>query len=242
MKRTKENSISLVKSHIPIWLGSLLVEDRFLGLYQSILSPDEHERARLFKFPKDRIRYIKGRYLLRQISGLYLNEPPQKIRFGYNDHRKPFFLHHPEIFFNLSHSNDLIAIAMTRQSDIGVDLEYINPDMDHDSVSRTVFSRPEVEYFDKGKGDDKIDRFFELWTRKEAFIKALGYGFSMPIDLKDINVLEEKVGFVKTSPGFSDAIDPDWTLHSFKPETGYKAAIAFRKPPVKIRYHKVLGN
>ncbi len=108
--------------------------------------------------------------------------------------------------------------------------------MDHDSVSQTVFSRPEIEFLDKSVGNQKIDRFFELWTRKEAFIKALGYGFSMPIDLKEINVLGQKVALINHSPGHEVAIAPDWALHSFEPGPGYKAAISLRNLSVNISY------
>ena len=228
MKRTKEKTIPSLQSHIPIWLGSLLVEDGLLGLYHSILSPDERERAKLFKFPKDRNRYIKGRYLLRQISALYLDESPQSIRFGYNEYGKPFFKDYPAYFFNLSHSNELFALVLTNNDEIGIDIEFIQNDMDFLDVGNTVFSTTELLELSRQPEEQIARKFYEFWTRKESLIKAFGYGFSMPVDIKDISVNEDQVKFYSQAQMKKIGADQDWKIQSFEPKPGFMGAITYR--------------
>ncbi|HRI60694.1 MAG TPA: 4'-phosphopantetheinyl transferase superfamily protein, partial [Saprospiraceae bacterium] len=169
---------------IHLWLVRLDIAEsqyRYLG---DLLSPDEQQRAKKFTFDQHRARFIAGRGFLRSILGKYLQMEPAQIRFQYNTWGKPALdpsLGINTFHFNLSHSNGLALFAFTQAGPIGVDIENIRPQTDIEQTGALVFSSSELAALQSLSPEIRRITFFQFWTRKEAFMKAKGDGFSLPL-------------------------------------------------------------
>lgn len=161
-------------------LGSATVYD--------MLSPDEVERAARFYFMRDRQRFILARGMLRSLLGLYTGMPPQEIRFQYLASGKPRLKSCNDLEFNLAHSEELVVLAIARSRAVGVDVERFRPVPDMDQVATMTFSRAEQGALSALGGDQRLVGFFNCWTRKEAYAKALGDGLGLPLDAFDVSV------------------------------------------------------
>ncbi len=233
----KDSSISPIQNSVQIWIADL---ENLMGdiiNYRELLTEDEIYRADRYKFYRDSACFIKGRYLMRMLSAHYLDSKPSSIQFDYNSFGKPSFQNDLRLFFNLSHSRNMVVFVLTDISEIGIDIEYVDKNLDHLDIGKSVFSDSEMDLLTAVPGSKRAEKFFELWTRKEAFIKALGYGFSMPVDLKEINVLSQQLAFESRTYDHNLPFDPSWMLYSFEPEPNYKAAICLRELPGKISFN-----
>jgi phosphopantetheine--protein transferase-like protein len=153
--------------------GSLLT---ILSCLERYISNDEKKRAARFHFTEDRNTYITSHALVRLIISKKLKTDPLLINYIVGKYNKPGLKDDP-LFFNLAHTRDAFALAFTSDFPVGIDLEKINRKIDFHSIAKTYFSRKECEFILKhNKGAD--ERFFLLWTRKEALLKALGTGIT----------------------------------------------------------------
>ena len=155
-----------------------------------ILSEQEIKRAEQFYFEKDKNRFIIHRGFLRTILGNYLNIEPYKIKFEYQKLGKPFIDTTPQIFFNSSHSNNIGLFAISKAGDIGVDVEFIRPLTDINLLTKRFFAREEYQLIFSLPEKEGLEKFFEMWTLKEAFLKATGEGIGS--GLKDVSVSFDK--------------------------------------------------
>jgi 4'-phosphopantetheinyl transferase len=175
-------------NELHLWeISSLLHESKFT----QFLTPEELTHAHKFLQEKDKNRYIVARASLKKILSLYLKIPTNEIEFEYNEYGKPALLQELNSFsiqFNISHSHELILLAFTLHHKIGVDIEYKKQLADLDSIAKTVFSHTEYSYWQKVAVENKLNLFYQLWTYKEALIKALSFGFSY--DTKNFTVTE----------------------------------------------------
>lgn len=176
------------------------------------LSDSERQRARRFRFDRDRRRFIVARARLRQLLAARLRTRPEAIEFVYGKHGKPALA--PRFAdtgwrFNVSHCNEVAVYAFSRGGEIGIDVEAIRAVREADGIAARFFSRRENEAYLALAPRDKPLGFFNCWTRKEAFVKALGDGLSMPLDQFDVSL----------APA-------GWRLHSFFPLPGFIAALA----------------
>jgi 4'-phosphopantetheinyl transferase len=153
---------------------------------KGFLSFDEREKAGRFVFERDRQRYIIRRALLRMILGRYLALRPAEILFRYNLYGKPM-LDNKDLFFNLSSSFDCTIYAVANGRQVGVDIEKVRAFSEMKSVARRSFSPAEFKFFCSREKAAKQKLFFKYWTRKEALIKAIGSGLSIPLDTFDVS-------------------------------------------------------
>jgi len=177
----------------------------------AILSPAERDRASRFYAERDRIRYQNAHTALRQILARYTNHQPQTLEFQLNQYGKPSLINAPAVEFNLSHSNSLALIAI-HPSPVGVDIEHLRANFDVVALAERYFAPAETELV---RAD--AERFFEFWTRKEAFIKAIGMGVSFPLQ-----------GFDTCHPRISiypPETQSEWYAHTFHPAPAYIAAV-----------------
>lgn len=200
-----------------------------------VLADDERARADRFHFDKHRRRYIVGRGVLRHLLGAALGLAPGRIAFDYGPHGKPAVAG-AGLAFNLSNSSDLAVIALGGGSPLGVDVERLRAMDDADAIAQRFFSAPEVEAFRRLDPGDRDHGFFRCWTRKEAYIKAIGDGLTMPLD-------RFQVAFDRGQPSRFLAIGDDpsesshWQLLHFDPAPGYLAALAVRGAEPEVRTH-----
>jgi phosphopantetheinyl transferase len=152
------------------------------------LSAEEKERADLFHFEEDRITYISCHALLRIVLSRKLGKDPFEILFVRDIHNKPA-LNRSKLNFNLTHTRNAFAFAVSPRNYVGIDMEQATRKADYSSIIKNYFSEADQRYID-GADSDSAYRFFLLWTRKEALLKALGVG--VITDLKQYSVSDGK--------------------------------------------------
>jgi 4'-phosphopantetheinyl transferase len=212
---------------VHIWLVGLDAGPPELEYFRSLLASDEVSRAQSFRTEKLRHRFTTARGILRCLLARYLHREPAAIEFTYGGNGKPeISVPRTDVRFSLSHSADLVACALTRECAIGVDVEFERPIEDAAQVARRFFHPAEYRDLVSLPESARLSGFYAGWTRKEAVIKALGGGLSIPLDSFRVTLLpgeEPRLEFDNAPPGV-----PDWTLRKLAPPTGYAGAVAYR--------------
>jgi len=223
--------LSLPRNEIHIWCASLDVPSSTARSLLKLLSPDEVDRADSFYFEPERSRFIIRRGCLRMILSRYLGVLPEGLCYLYNSFGKPSLntkTAQNGIYFNVSHSNELALFAFSMQKEIGVDIEYIRSDIEIDQIAQTLFSSPEKHSLDSLTDRDKLEGFYNCWTRKEAFIKAIGMGLSIPLDQFDVSLVPGEAPFLLALRSELTDIEK-WTILDLQPAPGYVGALAIEK-------------
>lgn len=209
---------------VDLWLWPLTSASGAEEEHWQLLSEDERARADRFVFAKHRRRFIHGRGRLRQILASYLDVAPQMLAFEASAYGKPSLAGAPGLHFNLSHSEDLGALGVSTDVELGVDIEWIRP-LKEDIANR-YFAPRECDALQALPAALQPRAFFECWTRKEAYIKASGEGLSLPLDSFEV-AFGPDIGarFLRIDAPVNQA-PADWRLHSFEPAPGCIGAIA----------------
>ena len=160
------------------------------------LSEDERSRADRFKREFLRRNFVAARGNLRRLLAQRLGCLAQEIQFSYGDRGKPYIRDY-DIYFNLAHSQDLAIYAICSDREVGIDLEYINPECDFEGIARRYFLRSEQQIIqrlgDRNKDSARL-AFYQAWTLKEAYGKATGQGIANILDAIDVSPLLEISG------------------------------------------------
>jgi 4'-phosphopantetheinyl transferase len=147
---------------------------------RALLSQDERDRADRFYFERDRVRFVLCRGILRRLLAHHLQIPPNRVQFAYNAYGKPGLAgDNPAqtLCFNVSHSQQTALFAMTLNRSVGVDLEYVRP-VEVLQLADRFFSEAETQWLRSLPAPEQPTAFFQLWTAKEAYLKAIGTGLS----------------------------------------------------------------
>ncbi|MDH7640443.1 4'-phosphopantetheinyl transferase family protein [Sphingomonas oryzagri] len=153
----------------------------------ALIDGGERQRAGQFRFERDRRRFIVRRARLREILGERIGAPPARLRFEAGSHGKPRLPGHP-CHFSASHSGERMLVAVGSQ-EVGCDIERIVPDLDWQPIAGRFFTPIEQQAL--LSAPNGLRSFFRCWTRKEAFVKALGLGLSYPLDSFDVTIGED---------------------------------------------------
>jgi len=192
----------------------------------ALLSDAERQRASRFLFDRDRDRFIVGRARLRQLLAARLGTRPESVELVYGAHGKPALARwfaDSDLRFNLSHCDDVTLYAFSFGREIGVDVEAVRVIRDADDIAARFFSHRENQAYRALEPRDRPLGFFQCWTRKEAFIKALGDGLSYPLDRFDVSLtpgVPAEILRVAAVPG-----DCGWRMESLSPASGFVAAV-----------------
>lgn len=195
----------------------------------SLLDDAERERASRFHFAHDRHAYIAAHALLRAMLSLKAPRPPADWRFSTGAHGKPEVVREPDIpplSFNLSHTRGLVAVALTLTHDVGIDVEAIEPKRLSLALAERFFAPAEVALLRATPAEALPEKLFAVWTLKEACIKAMGRGLSLPLDAFTLALDPLAIHF-------SGALDerPDhWLLRRLAPTPTHTLALAVRHP------------
>lgn len=168
---------------VDVWLGFLAdVPPSLEAAYERLLDPGERLRHQRYKVEGARREFLVGRALVRTVLSRYAPTAPADWRFEANEYGRPAIVGTaPGLVFNLSHTRGLAALAVARDCDLGIDVESVDrPSATHDLAGR-YFSSSEAAYVRQG-GAMLAERFFAVWTLKEAYIKARGMGLALPLD------------------------------------------------------------
>ena len=185
--------VPLKDADLHVWLAHLPSEKAHLLHLVSLLSADEQERATRFRFDEHRERWQLARGVLRTLLGTYLGVNPESLRFTYGEHGKPLL---PEtgIHFNTSHSGDYAVFAFTRAGKVGVDVERVKDEVSRgEEIARKYFAPGEFQQWQALPESERARGFFEVWTRKEAFVKARGDGLFSGLDQFETSSHEPRI-------------------------------------------------
>jgi 4'-phosphopantetheinyl transferase len=193
----------------------------------ALLSEEERKRAGRFVFDRDRRRFTVARATLRELLASRLGMRPESVELVHGARGKPALARgfsRDDLRFNLSHCKDVAVYALTRGRDVGVDVEAVRVMPDGDDIAARFFSVRENETYRALDVRDKPLAFFNCWTRKEAFIKALGHGLHHPLDSFDVSLLAGEPGRI-LRVGNTSGEHCGWQLRSFVPCPGYVGAV-----------------
>jgi len=236
------NHLTLGAEDVHVWRASLDVTPTIVDSLRQFLSADELVRAGRFHFESDRKHFIVARGYLRAILSRYLKRPAEEIKFVYGEQGKPQLTGScrgsQSFYFNLAHSDGLAIYGMTRVGEIGIDIERIRPEFTGDDIATRFFSPGEVSCLNAMPKDVRPEAFFNCWTRKEAFIKAIGMGLSLPLDQFEVTLAPgEPAQLVRTT--WDDNEASRWSIKSIDVAVGYVAAVAVAAQNWFLEYRDV---
>lgn len=229
-------NLKLSPDYLDIWQVPLSPSPR-MDRYRALLSRDELDRCGRFKSEKRRREYTIIRGLLRLLIGRCMDVDPSTFEFAYTEHQKPYLpaasLGVP-ISFNITHSHNLALIALTLERMIGVDIEFIRHNVEFRKLAKRFFSKQESRALDAYDDTLLPAAFFACWTRKEAFVKALGDGiafglhdFTVSVDPRDREVA------LLTDRDSNES--GKWSIINLDIVSDYAAAIAANGEKFKLR-------
>ena len=229
------NPPPLPSGAVHVWKIPLASARAALNDLPSLLSETERERASRFTFEKDQARFTSCRASLRILLGRYTGIAPGKLTFRYEPQGKPALAGVPGWQFNVSHSRDLAAIAISRYDAVGIDLERIDPDFPRNEVAPDILAADEIRDLALLPVASQPDYFFQLWTLKEALLKSAGGGLSL--DPRDIRIrlgpnLDPEL--ISAPPDFTHA-----TLHRFSLDPSYSSALAVLARVSDLSFHSL---
>jgi 4'-phosphopantetheinyl transferase len=222
--RIDHNTVHVWQAHFQ---PSMVSDRKFLER----LSRDEMEKAQRYIRQSDRDRYIFSHGLLRSLLGAYVGCAPQQLVFETEQDGKPFLAasnSSDSIRFNMSHSENMVLIGVTRGIEVGIDVEHIRRIPDARQIVNSIFSVDERKFLNSVPPGEFEEGFFAYWTSKEAFLKGIGKGLLYPLDRFSVTFsCGESDGLVYVHGDSDDA--HCWKVIKLSPGPGYSGALALKE-------------
>jgi 4'-phosphopantetheinyl transferase len=235
-------SLALAEDEVQLWRADLEAIRSPESRWRGLLSADERVRADRFHFDRDRQRFVASRALLRTILAAFLAADPATLNFSYSKTEKPFLApahDNSGIMFNVSHSGGIALYAFSRRREVGVDVEQVRQDLDVEPIARRFFSAFEQRQLFALPEEERNEAFFRCWTRKEAYIKAVGEGLSIPLREFDVS-LDVCLETLGTNALLATRLDKaeagEWMLQEVPAGVGYRAALCVRGRDWKLNH------
>ena len=230
----------LATGRIHLWITPLDPPPGRVASLLPLLDPDERSRAERFRFDVHRRRFIVGRGMQRVVLGAYLGCDPAAIRYAYGPKGKPA-LAGPEprtteaepLYFNLSNSEELAILGLVRGREIGVDVEHLRSLSDLEQLASRFFSSRESGTLLGLPASARVEGFFNCWTRKEAYLKAVGEGITAPLNRFDVTLVPGEPARMLSLEGDAGRAAA-WSFHHLRPAEGYLGAVAIEAEGMEI--------
>ena len=237
-KQSSIQSIALQPGRVDLWYTACnRVDQRLLEAYWELLSPDETERAQRFHFDRDRHLYLTAHAMLRTVLSRYSPVEPQRWEFETEGNGKPRVAKPPAaeqtLQFNLSHTRGLAVCAVTCERRIGVDVESLSRQPNILGLAKRYFAPSESANVAALPEDRRHGRFFEYWTLKESYIKAIGTGLATPLDRFSFDLDAQGPPGIAFIEGVEDE-PADWQFAQFCIGAGFQGALAIQAAPAPL--------
>jgi 4'-phosphopantetheinyl transferase len=213
-----------LSGHIIVWVAHISQAQASLHFLDAFLDGRDRERVARFRFPADKARFVLGRGMLRKCLGYYLEQAPETVELAFTNKGRPILVHDERIQFSISHTQDLVALALTDGANIGIDLEAVSPHLDLVELAERVFSAEDLAIFQAHPAHEKLAAFYRAWTRKEAYLKARGEGIAEGLQQICVSMAPQEVLSVQDKR--HDSETKEWHLVSLPLPGGYAGTVA----------------
>jgi 4'-phosphopantetheinyl transferase len=235
--RHPPSDLTLSESEVHLWKSRITdYAADAESFYSDSLPDDEKEKADNIRSRENRKAYIISRGILRNVLSEYLKLKPGDIVFVYNEHGKPSIadgLNPLNVRFNLSHSNDLILYAVAKNKEVGIDVEYMRDVGRAERIIERFFSPEQKDFYNSQSESMKKTAFFRLWTRREAYGKAMGRGFSVPAADCGMPLMRDH-----GKPASVPVVSGKWSIYDLENEDDYVSAVTVEGQIRRIEYFK----
>jgi 4'-phosphopantetheinyl transferase len=250
---TATTKLAIGQSGIDVWLTYYdeIVDERQIAALRLLLNPEEASQESRFYFADDRKRYLVTRAMVRMLLSRYAPIAPEHWVFSKNAYGRPEIANRIDevrgLSFNISHTRGLIVLAVSRDRDLGIDVENVASRRTSIEIADRFFSAAEVAELYGVPVDRQQDRFFEYWTFKESYIKARGMGLSLPLDRFGFEFPHESAVRIRIQPDLDDRGDR-WSFWQCRPTAEYLMAICAERsagapPAISMRrFNPLVGE
>ena len=232
--------LKITPSEVHVWRSDCRPDFSSNIDLKKFLSAEESQRAARFHFERDRLCYVASRAALRLLIFHYTGLPPDFQVFDREPKGKPFLANSPlkdRLEFNLAHSHELIVLAFSLNSRVGIDLEFQRTMPRARQIAGRFFSDREKKELDRVPTPHLEEAFFNCWTRKEALAKATGRGLAGFMDKFSVSLAPGQTArLLEIESGLVD--NRQWFMESFAPAPGYKAALVLEGGPLNLSFRQ----
>jgi 4'-phosphopantetheinyl transferase len=222
---------------VHVWRILPVVSPDKLSGFLRLLQPDELRRFDSFYRDENRFEYLWAHGALRTILSRYLRILPAQIQFATNYYGRPYVANptvESPVFFSLSHTEGLAMLAVSRMEAVGLDVERCREMADLDAIVANHFSGNELLKISSLNSLERQQCFFRCWTRKEAVVKATGFGLSLNLNQMEVTLLTDEPAKVVRCH-WEARSSSQWALKELEPAWGYVGAVALEAPGMDLR-------
>jgi 4'-phosphopantetheinyl transferase len=224
----------LSPNEVHVWAVPLAVASERLAELLDLLDDEERQRAARYGHEPSRQQFIVSRAMLRTLLGRYLGQAPQTIRLASGPQGKPVLPSPEGVYFNVSHTQGLALIAIARLGEVGIDVEQARHCPTYLDMAERFFTPAEAAALRSLPEGRRIEAFFHVWTRKEAFLKALGLGLAHGLERFEVAVPPSEPVRILHIDG-DPVAGARWSLLELAPARGYVGALAIETPEPSVR-------
>ncbi len=231
-------SLEISNLAIDVWRCPLDLAGAQIDELGKCLSQQERQRAEKFRFNRKRRQFVTTRARLRQCLALATGTAAGEIEIEVGASGKPFLAgtaHASGIQFNVSHTDGLALIAITRGQPVGIDVESLEQNVQPARLAENYFSAQEKTTLAALPSERVTASFFACWTRKEAVLKAIGTGIAQGLDSFDV-ATEPEISHCQTELQSTAGSAATWYIETLPCGAGFAGALAYRKQAIEIRY------
>jgi len=224
-------------NYIDVWWSRVDLPATVIRQYAGTLSQQEKQRAERFTFADKYDEYVVTRGLLRKALAHVLGEKPGAFEFEYTLSNKPYLPRKYDdkvISFNASHSHGQALVAISIDRNIGIDIECIRTGVEHEKLAQRFFSEAEYRALMQCPPEQRIYAFYATWTRKEAFVKAVGKGIAFGLSEFDVNIDPHQPP-VMLATRWDPKDVSKWLVATIETESGYMATVVTDGPEFQLR-------
>ena len=230
-----------------LWFSFLeeIQDEKLIAEYRRLLPSSERDKLGRYRFDRHKKRYLVGRALIRTVLSSCTGVAPDQITLARETHGRPYLALSSQgqpLQFSLSYTDGLVAAAVVVEGRVGIDVEYINRNTDCLEIAHKYFSPSEYTELQQLPEIQMRERFFELWTLKEAYVKAQGLGLSLALNEVNFNFSDNHSDQITlTSVTISE--EKFWQVRLLSPSTEHKAALCVSQQteaPLKLISKKTI--